>query len=110
MRAPPPSPHCEKVVGLPEENTEGWGGLPKTRPILTLIHKFLYMEPPATGQLQLTFSYSVIDSPGVSVPGFLLWQVMILFVCLSLQFGGQCFPCDFNSLMAQRKAVDFQFV
>lgn len=58
-----------------------WGS-PKDQPLLTLTLKFVYTEPPAIGQLPLTFSYPVIHSPGVSLLGLLLWQVMILPVSL----------------------------
>lgn len=48
--------------------------------------------------------------PGVSVPGLLLWQVMILLSVCLFCLGGGNFLFNFKSLMAQRRAADSQFV
>lgn len=74
-----------------------WGGLPKTRPFLTLTLRFVYREPPAIDQLLLSFSYLVIGSQGFLFLGFYygklwfcylsvssVWGVAIFFLTLSL--------------------------
>lgn len=79
-------------------------------PLEFLTLRFVHSGLPATHQLQCSFPYTV-SGPWGGTSVFCLWvsliqEVVILCICLSLQFGGSTLPCDLTSLTGLRRVVD----
>lgn len=96
-RAPWGKTHKSMCVG---------GGSPKDQALLDSNSQICVQGASSNWSTTVVIFLPCYWFPGVSVPGLLLWQVMILLSVCLFCLGGGNFLFNFKSLMAQRRAAD----